>query len=85
MLVTSLAQGSERPYLRGRRREVTDRILTSITTWYTHPYTLHPTYTHAHKHRRWCWGMAGRAWLMKLITANIQDLEDSFMGGMGKT
>lgn len=29
--------------------------------------------------------MAGRAWLMKLITANIQDLEDSFMGGMGKT
>lgn len=83
LLVTSLAQGSERPYLRGRRREVTDRINKHMV--HTSIYTTLNIHTRTQTHRRWCWGMAGRAWLMKLITANIQDLKDSFMGGMGKT
>lgn len=52
---------------------------------HTSIYTTLNIHTCTQTHRRWCWGMAGRVWLMKLITANIQDLEDSFMGGMGKT
>lgn len=81
LLVTSLAPGSERPCFRGIRQEVTDRVLASINTWYTHPYTLYSMYTHAHKHT----GDDVGVWLMKLTSANIQDLEDSFMGGMGET